>query len=79
MDNESRAAEDGAYFIFCPSRTLHHVPFSKALWYVPRHPYSIHDIKLSEQETENEFPFLEEVYTPPSQSKIEYESPSSYV
>jgi hypothetical protein len=45
----------------------------------PLHLCSIHDIKLSEQETENEFPFLEEVYTPPSQSKIEYESPSSYV
>ena len=35
-------------------------------------------LSYSEQETENEFPFLEEVYTPASQSKIEYESPSPY-
>ncbi|PKX88712.1 LipA and NB-ARC domain protein [Aspergillus novofumigatus IBT 16806] len=61
MYGGSRAAEDDAYFIFCPSKTRHHVPFSKTSCY-------------SEQETENEFPFLEEVYTPPSQSKIEYGS-----
>ncbi|KAH1628040.1 hypothetical protein KXX21_000232 [Aspergillus fumigatus] len=32
MDDGSRAAEDGAYFTFCPSRTHHHIPFSTALW-----------------------------------------------
>lgn len=74
MDDGSRAAEDGAYFTFCPSRTHHHIPFSTALWYVP-YAFTV-DMILSygEQETENEFPFLEAVYTPPSQPKVEYGS-----
>jgi hypothetical protein len=43
MDEGSRAAEEKAYFIFCPSQTLHHVPFPKSLWYVP-YAYAVYMI-----------------------------------